>query len=80
MGNRIRAARWFVQELRHAEPKHSFDHAAANLLLGIAGMVAIILGEHRLWGALFAVMMLSIGVQGFRAWRFIYLRERAGAD
>jgi len=65
-----------VQKLRHAEPKYSFEHAAANILLGIAGVIAIGLGEHRLWGALFTAMMLSIGVQGFRAWRFIYRRER----
>ncbi len=80
MGDRIQTATNLIRFMRHAEPKHSFDHAAANILLGIAGMVAIILGEHRLWGALFGVMMLSIGVQGFRACRFIYRRERAGAD
>lgn len=77
MGERIRAARWFVHALRRCEqPRYSFEHAAANILLGVVCLILTALGEDRLWAGLFAAWMLSIGVQGFRAWKFVYQRNR----
>lgn len=77
MGKRIRAARWFIHTLRHCEqPRYSFEHAAANILFGLVCVILSLLGEFRLWFELFAVMMLSIGVQGLRAWWFMRRRNR----
>ena len=76
MGRRIRAAIEIIQEMRRTTPRYSFEHAVANILLGLAGFVLILLGEHELWWVLFAVLLVSIAVQGFRAWRFMRQRGR----
>ncbi len=81
MGERIQAVRLILHTMRHAkQPRYSFEHAAANLLFGLGCLTLSLLGEHRLWAELFAVLMISIGVQGFRAWKFVYQRNREAAD
>jgi hypothetical protein len=77
MGERIRAARWLLHELRHAkQPRYSFEHAAANILFGFVCVILALLGEHRLGLLFISVLMISIGVQGFRAWRFMHRQNR----
>lgn len=77
MGERIHAVRWFIHAMRHCEqPRYSFEHAAANILFGLVCVILALLGEHRLWAELFVVLMISIGVQGFRAWRFMRRQNR----
>lgn len=76
MGERIRAARWLLSALRRSELKYSFEHAAANTLLGLACMVLLILGERKLWVMLFIVLAVSLAVQGFRVWWFVRRQRR----
>lgn len=76
MGERIRATIEIIQELRRGEQKYSFEHFVANVLLGLAALVLTLLGEHKLWATLMAVLAVSLGVQGFRAWRYIRRQDR----
>ena len=77
MGERIRAARWFINALRRCEqPRYSFEHAVVNLLLGVACLILTALGELRLWLLFISVLFISLGVHGLRAWWFIRKRNR----
>ena len=77
MGDRIKTLCWIVRTLRSSEqPRYTFTHAVANILMGAACIVLTLLGELRMWAMLAAVLTVSIGVYGFRALRFMRRKQR----
>ena len=80
MGERIQNTIRIIRFIRRTAPKYSFEHAAANVLLGIACMILTILGEYRLWLLFISVLFISLGVQGLRVWWVMRRRDREYED
>lgn len=77
MGDLIKALCWIVRTLRSSEqPRYTFEHAVANLLMWAACIVLSLLGELRMWAMLVAVLTVSVGVYGVRAFRFMRRQQR----
>lgn len=70
MGRRIQTTLHIIRLLRHSEPKHSFEHAVANILLGVACVILAALRGLELWLLFVVVFVVSILVFFFRAWRY----------
>ena len=77
MGDLIQTLRLGVRTLRSSEqPRHTFAHVVANLLMAAACIGLALLGELRMWGMLVAVLIVSLAVQAFRAFRFMRRQQR----
>ncbi len=71
MGRRMDTLRELIGVLRTAEPKYSFEMLIFNIVVGLAAVACTLLGKQRLWLILFAVLWISLGIQGLRIRRVI---------
>lgn len=75
MGRRMAAMLDFIRFLRTTAPKYSLEVYIFNIALGIACVTFSILDESLLWGATFAVLCFSLGIQYWRVRREIAKQE-----
>ena len=71
MGRRMAAMLAFLRFLRTTKPKYSLEVFIFNVVVGLACIVFVVLGETRLWAVSCGVLWLSCGIHWLRVRRAV---------